>query len=55
MYHRTPNATYNAFRAGTYFTENEEYAGTYQYPGASSISVKSTAENPDTYAVYANK
>ena len=52
MYHGTPNATYNAFRAGTYFTENEEYADTYQYPGASSISVKSTAENPDTYAVY---
>lgn len=52
MYHGTPNATYNAFRVGTYFTENEEYADTYQYPGASSISVKSTAENPDTYAVY---
>ena len=52
MYHGTPNATFTKFRSGTYFTEHKEYADNYQSQGASSLSYKKTADNPDTYAVY---
>lgn len=54
MYHGTPNAGFTVFRSGTYFTENPEYASVYKNPGASSLSVKRTADNPDVYAVYLN-
>lgn len=54
MYHGTPNAGFTVFRSGTYFTPNREYADVYQSPGASSISVKRGADNPDTYAAYLN-
>lgn len=54
MYHGTPNAGFTKFRSGTYFTEHKWYADVYQSPGASSISVKKSADNPDTYAVYLN-
>ena len=54
MYHGTPNGGFSEFRSGTYFTENPEYADVYQSPGASSISVKRGAENPQTYQVYLN-
>lgn len=54
MYHGTPNAGFTRFRSGAYFTQNREYADRYQYPGASSISVKTTENNPDTYKVYLN-
>ncbi len=52
MYHGTPNAGFTEFRSGTYFTENPEYAEVYKNPGASSLSVKRSADNPDVYAVY---
>ena len=52
MYHGTPNATFTKFRSGTYFTEHKWYADNYQNQGASSLSYKKTADNPDTYAVY---
>lgn len=52
MYHGTPNANFTVFKSGTYFTENKEYADVYQSQGASSLSYKKTADNPDTYAVY---
>lgn len=54
MYHGTPNATFAVFRSGTYFTEHKWYADRYQSQGASSLSYKKTADNPDTYAVYLN-
>ena len=54
MYHGTPNATFTKFRPGTYFTEHKWYADNYQNQGASSLSYKKTADNPDTYAVYLN-
>ena len=54
MYHGTPNATFTKFKSGTYFTEHKEYADNYQNQGASSLSYKKTADNPDTYAVYLN-
>ncbi len=52
MYHGTPNAGFTQFKSGTYFTQNKEYADMYQNQGASSLSYKKTANNPDTYAVY---
>lgn len=52
MYHGTPNATFTKFKRGTYFTEHKWYADNYQSQGASSLSYKKTADNPDTYAVY---
>ena len=52
MYHGTPNATFTKFRSGTYFTEHKWYADNYQNQGASSLSYKKTADNPDTYSVY---
>ena len=54
MYHGTPNANFTIFRSGTYFTEHKWYADRYQSQGASSLSYKKTADNPDTYAVYLN-
>lgn len=54
MYHGTPNAGFTVFRQGTYFTQHKEYADRYQNPGASSLSVKRTADHPDTYEVYLN-
>lgn len=54
MYHGTPEAGFTEFRKGTYFTQNKEYADNYQNPGASSLRVKSSAGNPDTYKVFLN-
>ena len=54
MYHGTPNAGFTKFRSGTYFTEHKWYADKYQSQGASSLSYKNAANNPDTYAVYLN-
>lgn len=54
MYHGTPNAGFTKFRGGTYFTQNKEYAEVYKNQGASSLSYKKTADNPDVYAVYLN-
>lgn len=54
MYHGTPNAGFTKFRGGTYFTQNKEYAEIYKNQGASSLSYKKTADNPDVYAVYLN-
>ena len=48
MYHGTPNATFTKFRSGTYFTEHKWYADNYQNQGASGLSYKKTADNPDT-------
>ena len=52
MYHGTPNGDFTVFKEGTYFTDNKEYADTYQNPGASSISAGKTATNPKTFEVY---
>ena len=52
FYHGTPNAGYTVFKSGSYFTTNREYADVYQSPSASSISVKRSADNPDTYSVF---
>ena len=52
MYHGTPNATFTTFRSGSYFTEHKWYAERYKERGASSLSYKKTADNPDVYAVY---
>lgn len=54
MYHGTPNATFTVFRPNSFFTEDKSYADVYQNVGASSDSVKTTADNPDTYKVYLN-
>ena len=54
MYHGTPEAGFTEFKEGTYFTQNKAYADVYQSPGASSLSVKKSAENPGTYKVYLN-
>lgn len=54
MYHGTPNAGFTKFKSGTYFTQHKWYADRYQSQGASSLGVKKTADNPDTYAVYLN-
>lgn len=54
MYHGTPNAGFTKFKSGTYFTQYKWYADRYQGQGASSLGVKKTANNPDTYAVYLN-
>lgn len=54
MYHGTPNATFTTFRSGSYFTEHKWYAERYKEQGASSLSYKKTADNPDVYAVYLN-
>jgi GTP cyclohydrolase I len=54
MYHGTPNGGFTKFRSGTYFTQDPAYADVYQSPGASSISVKRGADNPQTYQVYLN-
>lgn len=52
MYHGTPNAIYDTLQAGTYFTDNKDYAEVYKGQGASSISYKKEAQKPDVYAVY---
>ena len=52
MYHGTPNGDIAEFKAGTYFTENREYADRYQNTGASSISTGKTVNNPKTFEVY---
>lgn len=54
MYHGTPNGEFTAFRDGTYFTENKEYADKYQNPGASSLNSRKTVTSPKTYEVYLN-
>ena len=54
MYHGTPDGSIAQFKAGTYFTDNKEYADRYQNPGASSISTGKTASNPKTFEVYLN-
>lgn len=54
VYHGTPNANFTKFRSSSYFTQNKEYAQRYQSPGASSLSVKTNMDNPDTYKVYLN-
>lgn len=52
MYHGSPNGNITSFNAGTYFTDNKEYADRYQNTGASSISTGKVAANPKTYEVY---
>ena len=52
MYHGSPNGNITSFKAGSYFTDNKEYADRYQNPGASSISAGKVASNPKTYEVY---
>ncbi len=52
MYHGSPNGNITSFNAGTYFTENQEYADRYQNTSASSISAGKVAVNPKTYEVY---
>lgn len=52
MFHGTPNGDIANFKAGTYFTENREYADRYQNPSASSISAGKTASNPKTFEAY---
>lgn len=54
MYHGTPNGGFTKFRSGSYFTQNPEYAAVYQKPGASMLSHKKTANNPQSYQVYLN-
>lgn len=51
-YHGTPNAGFEEFKPMSHFTKNKEYADIYQNQGASSLSYKKTADNPQTYAVY---
>ena len=52
VYHGTPNAGFEVFKDNSHFTSDKNYANIYQNQGASSISYKKTADNPDTYAVY---
>lgn len=52
MYHGTPNGSIAQFKAGTYFTDNKEYADRYQNPSASSISSGKTVSDPKTFEVY---
>lgn len=52
MYHGTPNATFEEFKPGTYFTPNKEYADKYHRQGASYLGVKNSAEKPGTYETY---
>ena len=54
MYHGTPNGGFTKFRSGSYFTQNPEYAALYQNPGASMLSHKKGADNPQSYQVYLN-
>ena len=54
MYHGSPNAGFTEFRSGTYFTPMKWYADGYKKQGASMLSYKKTADNPDTYEVYLN-
>lgn len=54
MYHGTPQGGFTKFRSGSYFTENPEYAAVYQSPGASMLSHKKDADNPQRYQVYLN-
>lgn len=54
LYHGTPNAIFDSFRDGSYFTPNKDYASVYKEQGASSFGYKPKAENPDVYEVYAN-
>lgn len=51
-YHGTPNGTFTVFRGWQYFTQSEEYANVYRGRSASSISVKTTENNPKTYHVF---
>ncbi len=52
VYHGTPNANFDEFNSYSYFTPNKEYADIYQSQGASSISYKKEASNPNTYSAY---
>lgn len=55
MYHGTPYGGFTVFKDWQYFTDNEEYAGNYQEPSASSIRGRyNPATNAMTYAVYLN-
>lgn len=54
MYHGISEAGFTEFREGTYFTQNKKYADHYQNPRASSLRVKNSAGNPDTYKVFLN-
>lgn len=55
MYHGTPYGGFTVFKDWQYFTDNEEYAGHYQEPSASSIRGRyNPATNAMTYAVYLN-
>lgn len=54
LYHGTPNATFDSFRPGSYFTPDKNYASTYKNQGASSLGYKKNADNPDVYEVYIN-
>ena len=54
MYYGTPNGGFTKFRSGSYFTQNPEYAALYQNPGASMLSQKKGADNPQNYQVYLN-
>lgn len=56
FYHGTSDGTFSKFKPGSYFTENKEYADTYQSPYASSIGAnhRKKVENPTTHEVYLN-
>ena len=51
LYHGTPNAGFTDFNTPSHFTPNPDYAATYMNPGASSVMVKQTANNPGVYEV----
>lgn len=54
LYHGTPNANFDKFNEGSYFTSNKVYADKYQNPSASALTVKKGATNPKTVEVYLN-
>ena len=52
FYHGTPDASFETFADGSYFTPNKWYADFYQEPQASSLSYGKKAVKPGTYEVY---
>ena len=52
VYHGTPNAGFSEFYDNSFFTSNKEYAEVYMSKGASSKTIKQTADNPNIYEVY---
>lgn len=52
FYHGTPDASFETFADGSYFTPNKWYADFYQEPQASSLRYGKKAVKPGTYEVY---